>query len=208
MIAALFVEKGGAYFGLDEIDPWDQERDARQYPGPHPVIAHPPCQRWGKMYAGSPYVIARTGVRKKRGDDDGCFESALKSVREFGGVLEHPWGSRAFAHFGLNTPSRAGAWIVADNEGGWICCVEQGGYGHYARKPTILLTYRCELPRLEWGESEHRIPAWAIEKYGEKKARKIGELALSGGGTDNHHRIHTPGVFRDILINMAKSVQK
>ena len=26
MIAALFVETGGAYFGLPDVDPWDKER--------------------------------------------------------------------------------------------------------------------------------------------------------------------------------------
>ena len=35
MIAALFVEPGGCYFGLPNVDPWDESRDARLYPGPH-----------------------------------------------------------------------------------------------------------------------------------------------------------------------------
>ena len=43
MIAALFVETGGVYFGLPNVDPWDEERDARLYDGPWPVVAHPPC---------------------------------------------------------------------------------------------------------------------------------------------------------------------
>lgn len=42
MIAALYVEKDGCYFGIDGVDTWDEERDARMYPGPHPIIAHPP----------------------------------------------------------------------------------------------------------------------------------------------------------------------
>jgi len=49
MIAALYVEKNGCYFGLDGVDPWDEERDARKYDGPYPVVAHPPCQLWGRM---------------------------------------------------------------------------------------------------------------------------------------------------------------
>lgn len=48
-VAALFVEAGGVYFGLPDVDPWDEECDARTYAGPHPVIAHPPCQLWVNM---------------------------------------------------------------------------------------------------------------------------------------------------------------
>lgn len=127
MIAALFVETNGSYYGIPGIDPWDEARDARKYDGPHPVIAHPPCQRWGKFWAGSPYHIAKTGIRKVKGDDGGCFESALNSVRKFGGVLEHPWGSHAWPHFGLEIPSRFGGWVKADEYGGLTCCVEQCG---------------------------------------------------------------------------------
>ena len=30
-VAALFVETGGAYFGVPGVDPWDEPRDARLY---------------------------------------------------------------------------------------------------------------------------------------------------------------------------------
>lgn len=33
-VAALFVETGGCYFGLPDVDPWDEARDARLYAGP------------------------------------------------------------------------------------------------------------------------------------------------------------------------------
>lgn len=42
MIAALYVQTGGCYFGLPNVDPWDVHRDARKYDGPWPVVAHPP----------------------------------------------------------------------------------------------------------------------------------------------------------------------
>lgn len=80
MIAALFVQTNGAYFGLDDVDPWDEARDARKYAGPYPVVAHPPCSRWCRL-AG--LVEARWG--HKRGEDGGCFASALASVRKWGG---------------------------------------------------------------------------------------------------------------------------
>lgn len=205
MIAALYVAKGGAYFNMPGVDPWDEARDARQYAGPWPVIAHPPRQRWGKLWAGQPLWIKRTGQRKVKGDDGGCFAAALSAVRKWGGVLEHPWGSYAWPHFNLNTPPREGRWIVADFYGGWTCCVEQGRYGHYARKPTLLYAVGCDLPDLLWGETEPQFPQWAIEKHGLEYCKRAGELAFQGGGTDSAPRIGTPEPFRDILISMARS---
>jgi hypothetical protein len=204
VIAALYVETDGAYFGLPGIDPWDEARDARRYSGPHRVVAHPPCQRWGKFWAGQPLWIARTGERKKKGDDGGCFKAALDAVRKFGGVIEHPHGSHAWPHFGLSVPPRTGGWIKADDFGGWTCCVEQGRYGHYARKPTLLYVVGSELPELRWGKSDPEFPAWAIERYGLAKCKRAGELAFKGGGKDNKHRIGTPPEFRDLLISIAK----
>jgi len=202
-IAALYVETNGCYFNLPGVDPWDKPRDARKYTGPHPVVAHPPCQRWGKMWAGLPSYIARTGKRKIKGDDNGCFYAALSAVREFGGVLEHPYGSHAWEYHGLEKPPRKGGWIKADHFGGYTCCVEQGRYGHYARKPTLLYVCRVGLPELLWGIGKCRIPQWTIDKYGLKKAKRMGELAFKGGGTDSSVRIATPPAFRDLLISIA-----
>jgi hypothetical protein len=206
MIAALYVKTGGPYFALDGIDPWDERRDARRYSGPWPVVAHPPCQRWGRLWAGQPLWIKRTGERKVKGDDDGCFAAALATVRKFGGVLEHPEGSHAWAHFGLNKPPRHGGWIAADSFGGWTCCVEQGKYGHYARKPTWLYAVGCDLPALKWGRTDAQFPQWAVDRYGLAKCKRAGELAFRGGGKDSAARIETPAEFRDILIGMARTV--
>lgn len=84
VVAALFVETGGTYFGDESIEPWDAVRDARLYDGPHPVVAHSPCQRWGRYWSGGP-MLARTPRAKVKGDDGGCFASALASVRRWGG---------------------------------------------------------------------------------------------------------------------------
>lgn len=207
MIAALYVQKGGSYYGLDGVDPWDEKRDAREYNGPWPVVAHPPCQRWGKLWAGQPLFIKNTGIRKTKGDDNGCFAAALASVRKWGGVLEHPWQSHAWPHFGLNVPPRVGGWVCADFHGGWTCCVEQGKYGHYARKPTLLLVYGVDLPELEWGHSEARLDPAVVERMGLARAKRLGEVGARGGGTDSSPRIGTPEPFRDLLISMARSVK-
>jgi hypothetical protein len=199
MIAALFVETGGAYFGLPGIDPWDKARDARLYDGPHRVIAHPPCERWGRFWHGS----TRKPHQFKLGDDGGCFAAALASVRQWGGVLEHPEGSHAWPWFGLNRPPRHGGWIAADFEGGWTCCVEQGHYGHLSRKATWLYAHGIDLPELIWGSSGQRIHPTALAKHGYEKARRIGMMAMVGGKDKTRIRNATPIPFRDLLIGMV-----
>jgi hypothetical protein len=203
MIAALYVETDGAYFGLPGVDPWDQPRDARRYAGPHPVVAHPPCQRWGRFWHGS----TRKPHQFKLGDDGGCFAAALEAVRTWGGVLEHPADSRAWSHFGLNAPPRegGGGWIPADFDGGWTCYVEQGFYGHASRKPTWLYAAKAPLPDLRWGLGEQRIPDWMVERYGYEKARRIGVVAMVGGKHKTRIRNATPDPFRDVLIGIARS---
>jgi len=68
MISALYVETNGCYFNLPDVDPWDEQREARLYNGPNPVIAHPPCQRWGRFWHGS----TRKPHQYTKGDDGGC----------------------------------------------------------------------------------------------------------------------------------------
>jgi hypothetical protein len=207
VIAALYVQTGGCYYGLPDVDPWDEARDARKYDGPWPAVSHTPCQRWGKMWFGQPLTVKRTGIRKVKGDDGGCFDHSLKTVRKFGGVIEHPWGSHAWAHFGLNKPPRSGGWIAADFFGGWTCCVEQGRYGHYARKPTLLLAYHCDTPELDWGIGEPRYDPAVVARMGLKRAKRLGEVGARGGGTDSSPRIGTPEPFRDLLLSIARTAQ-
>ena len=205
MIAALYVQDQGCYFDLPSVDPWCEMRDARLYAGPYPVVAHPPCQRWGKMWFGQPLTVKRTGQRKQLGDDGGCFKAALSAVRQWGGVLEHPAGSHAWAYFGLASPPRSGGWVRADNLGAWTCCVEQGRYGHYARKPTWLIAAHCDLPELDWGKSEPRYDPAVVARMGLKRAKRLGEVGARGGGKDSAPRIGTPQPFRDLLISIARS---
>ena len=114
-VAALYVQEGGCYFGLEGVEVWPQSRDARTYRGPHPVVAHPPCERWGRYWSGGPSAK----VRRIKGDDGGCFTAALAAVRRWGGVLEHPEASHAWVAHGLLRPPKWGAWVVADDVGGW-----------------------------------------------------------------------------------------
>lgn len=204
MIAALFVETSGAYFGIEGVDPWDQARDARRYAGPHPVVAHPPCQRWGRYWHGAP----RKPHQYRLGEDGGCFASALTAVRNYGGVLEHPKDSLAWGYFGLMKPPPTGGWVMADSYGGWTCCVEQGHYGHMARKPTWLYAAHVELPSLLWGKGRQRLHPRAVELHGYEKARRIGMMAMVGGKDKTRIRDATPEAFRGVLISIAESAHE
>ena len=203
-IAALYVETGGCYFGLDGVDPWDGSRDARTYPGPHPVVAHPPCQRWGRFWHG----LLRKPHQFRLGDDGGCFAAALSAVRRWGGVLEHPADSHAWEAFGINRPERHQGWQPAGlGDRGWTCYVEQGHYGSPARKPTWLYAVGATLPELDWSRGEQRIPQENIDRFGYEKARRYGVVSLIGGKRKTEIRNATPLPFCDVLIGIARSVR-
>jgi len=191
MIAALYVETGGVYYGLTDVDPWDEQRDARLYDGPWPVVAHPPCARWSRL-AG--FTEARFGL--KRGQDGGCFEAALQAVRTYGGVLEHPAWSAAWDHFGLTEPCTYQGWTVGV-DGGFSAYVEQSRYGAPVKKATWLYAYGVELHDLRWGyvaDSDVRDGSGGGTNAGSwRKHRSGGQTALS------------PPAFRDELIKLALS---
>ena len=186
-VAALYVETGGAYFGLDDVEPWDEARDARLYAGPWPVVAHPPCNRWSTM-AG----MIETRFGHRRGDDGGCFAAALSAVRRFGGVLEHPAHSHAWRHFGLPIPGRGGGWTHRLDDPGASCWVDQGWYGHTMKKPTWLYAAGVEpLPMLRWGRGPGRtLPHRDPTLSGSERKRLL---------------IPTPVAFRDELLAMARA---
>lgn len=177
-IAALYVTKGGCYFGLNGVDPWDKERDARLYDGPYPVVAHPPCARWSNL----------AHIHKHRwpiGADGGCFYAALDAVKTYGGVLEHPAGTLAWDAFGLPKPQSTGGWTYSFLDEGASCCVDQGRYGHRARKRTWLYAVGVDLPQLDWRPA-HGYP--------------VENMSTRGGEASR-----TPTTFRDVLIAMARS---
>jgi len=205
MIAALYVMPDGPYANLPHVDMWDAARDARTYAGPWPVVAHPPCERWGRYWSGGP-MLAGTPHAKQLGDDDGCFAAAIAAVRRWGGVLEHPEGSHAWRHCGLIAPPRSGAWVVADWEGGWTCCVEQGAYGHRARKATWLYACGVDIPSLNWGRAPGdfvRLDDGFHSKEERARAIKTGICQR----LSKRQRAATPTAFRDLLISIAQTAR-
>ena len=196
LVAALFVSRKGPYWGRPDVDSWDEERDARNYAGPWPVVAHPPCSCWSSM-AG--VVEARRG--HPRGEDGGCFESALLSVQTYGGVLEQPAGSNAWARFELGAPLRQWWRVEGGRAGnGWVCEVSQSAYGHRARKRTwIYYVGRLTPVDLDWSNPKGE----AVVSYCRRR----------GNGTiwhDDRPRLSklqaslTPPAFADVLLSLAR----
>ena len=216
MVAALFVETGGVYYGLPDVDPWDETRDARLYAGPHPVVAHPPCARWSRL-AG--FTEARFGLR--RGDDGGIFAAALEAVRTYGGVLEHPAYSGAWGSFGLPRPSIQYGWTFSLTDQGASCYVEQGRYGLPVKKATWLYAYGVDLPELRWGyvsdadgDGDGGMDAWRDKFKGRRESWIAGAPNRSVVDRDGDRRNRpshlgltstTPPEFRDALLDIART---
>lgn len=185
-LAALFVERSGHYSTVPGIDLWDEARDARGYTGPHRVVAHPPCSRWCQLA-----YINQKRYGHKVGDDGGCFASALASVLQWGGVLEHPARSYAWKAFGLAKPSKGGGWL--QDSGGWVCEVAQRAYGHRARKLTWLFYVGPKPPELDWTVPAPTAQVSFCKNHGNSPLPRLSKKEAAA----------TPPAFAQVLMGLA-----
>lgn len=131
MIAALFIRADSAYKALPGVDAWDIERDARKWPGGSVLVAHPPCRAWGRM----------RDKARPRDDEKELARQAVRWVRQFGGVVEHPAHSTLWQDMRMALPGigrRRDAW------GGWTLPIAQHWWGYRAEKLTWLYVVGCE----------------------------------------------------------------
>lgn len=192
-VAALFIDPTGPYPRMPGVDCWDEARDARRYSGPWPVVAHPPCHLWTNFAA---LNFKRYGGEHNRpGNDGGCFATALAAVRKFGGVLEHPAGSKAWDEFDLDRPEGSGWQCVHCNPGGldeFVCEVWQSAYGHKARKRTWLLYCGGPWPlEADW----RREPGTHQCGWFDRKKPTLGKKEAS----------RTPEAFAEYLVSLARN---
>ena len=186
----LFVMKDSHYKTLG-LECYDEKADARTYLGNAPVVAHPPCQLWGKM---ANVNYARWGGEHNRpGNDGGCFRFALDTVNKFGGVLEHPAESYAWPAHGLQRPPRTG-WARSGQ--GWVCEVWQSAYGHRANKRTWLYCAGTDAPiepRWERITGTHQI-GFHDQRGKARNKPTLGKREANG----------TPPEFAAYLIELAR----
>lgn len=198
-VAALYVDATGPYSRMDGVELWDELRDARTYPGPHPVVAHPPCARWCKM---AKFVESQWGYGV--GDDGGLFEHALATVRRWGGVLEHPAWSLAWPRFDLPEPPARGWGRTFTRPDEWVCELAQSAYGHDAKKPTWLVLVGTIPPSdTNWSKPRGKktLARFAQRHPGDhNRARTNAERMRA----DETHL--TPFAFAEMLVGLARLV--
>lgn len=185
-VAVLFARSDSIYKTLPGVEVYDMERDARTYDGPWPVVAHPPCRAWGAfaMFA------------KPRPDERNLARLAVALVREFGGVLEHPFRSTLWAAQRLPDQEQRDAW------GGWTLVIDQNWWGHRAQKRTKLYIVGCE---------PGDIPAMPL-KLGKAEC-VVGDVGRASSG-DNRpevlkaEREHTPPLLAEWLVELVRRCAK
>lgn len=187
-VVALFVDPGGIYPEL-VLDCWGPAKDARLYDGPQPVVAHPPCQLWVNFAALN--YKRYGGGHNRPGNDGGMFASALRSVRMWGGVLEHPADSNAWPAHGLVPPDRDNCGWKRVSLSEWTCEVWQSAYGHPARKRTWL--YYCGLT--------HPAPMRWTREPGTKQVGWFDRIKPTLGKKE---AMATPEAFASALIRLAR----
>lgn len=185
MVAVLFAHRRSIYKTLDGVDVWDEDRDARRWPGGGPLVAHPPCRAWGRF---------RTFAKPEPHEKQLAID-AVAHVRRWGGVLEHPAHSTLWPECGLPSPARG----AHDGWGGFTLHVDQVWWGHPAQKSTFL--YIAGLVRSE-------VPSFDIPLVGPTHVIEANRARRRNGGDHLPYlpksgREHTPPRFAEWLVELA-----
>ena len=182
MISALFVTKNSIYKELN-IDSWDIDRDARLWPGGNPCIAHPPCRAWGQL----------SHFAKPRPDEKELAIWAINQIRIYGGILEHPRGSKLWPHLNLPLGSEI------DSFGGFTISICQSWFGHPCEKKTLL--YIC-------GCSPCELPEYPLSFDAVKFVISTKKTRYSRPEASKKYREYTPINFAKWLIDVANKCKK
>lgn len=190
-VAALYVDtRRGPYLGLD-VDCWGVERDAATYRGPHPVVSHPPCGPWSRLYG----MCNRRTMQSK-----GLGIVAVRQVRRWGGVLEHPSHSTLWDACSMPKPN--GFFQEVDQWGGWTLPVEQWWWGHDAIKPTWLYIVGTHTPPPIHNDGRRRpVGRNAGGRLGNQE-RSMVERMYAG------RRHLTPPAFAEWLVDLASRCRR
>jgi len=189
LVAALFVMPDSVYKTMPGVDCWDEERDARNWPGGCTVVAHPPCRTWGVLKA---FATAAPPHEHAMGI------WAINQVRRWGGVLEHPLGSTLFRETGCGKP-----WGLPDEHGGQLIQVDQFHWGHRARKRTLLYIVGAQsLPPIPFRQGE---PEAVLDRPGSARKKDRPNTAGRKPWVTHRERSATPPALAEWLVSLARS---
>ena len=182
---ALYVCPRGPYPKI--LAEWyDETRDARTFTGQAPVVAHPPCGPWGRLY----HLCTK--------QDASAGPHAVRVVQANGGVLEHPADSKLWDACGLPRPGER-----TDRYGGFTVCVKQVSWGHPCEKKTWLYFVRVD-----------RSVLWANMRRGGVASHCVTRCRLTGKReralkfASKDQRTHTPEAFARFLVDVANTARR
>lgn len=184
IVAVLFARHDSNYRAIPGVDVWDAERDARNWPGGGPCVAHPPCRAWGRL---------RQFAKPMPGEKEMAVW-AVQAVRRWGGALEHPYGSSLWGYCNLPVPGDRDQW------GGWTLPILQWWFGHKAEKATWIYIVGCDpcmVPSypVRLGEPTHVIRTRRRDKTGVK-------------WVSHAEREHTPPKMAEWMVELARRCSK
>lgn len=183
MTTVLFTRSDSVYLSLD-CDCWDIHRNARNYSGSGPVIAHPPCRQWGRF---------KNLAHKDEGEKE-LARAAVRYIRFHGGVLEHPENSSLWQQMGMPLPGRG-----HDVHMGWTLSVDQSWWGHRARKRTWLYIV---------GVGPKSIPPWPLRDEPVTRCVAPSKKNTKGLKTiSKKERDATPLEFAKYLISIVELIK-
>lgn len=120
IIDILCTTKKSHYLELENVRPWNQDKDAYNYNDSTPVITHAPCGQWSKLKS-----MAHCNEREKQ-----LAPFCLDKVNTNGGIFEHPDSSDIWKQYDISKGQLIEVWLS------W--------FGFEARKRTFLYFVKCK----------------------------------------------------------------
>lgn len=192
-VAVLFAREDSVYKDILGCDVFDKSRDAKNFTGGKPVIAHPPCRGWGQLRA-----LANPAPGEKE-----LAIFAIDQVRKFGGVLEHPKNSSLWPVAGLPEPGER------DEFGGWTLPINQSCFGHKAQKSTRLYIVGCspvDVPAIPLILGDAQYVCGSPGRRNDGTRLKKGDIGWRPEITPAE-REHTPESLAYWLVELAEKCQ-
>lgn len=131
-VAVLCCAKKSVYHSMDGVECFDSSRNALNFPGGMPIVAHPPCRSWS--------AFCKHQAKPESGEKELGIWCA-EQLRKCGGVLEQPAHSGLFSAAGLPLPGK----IEGDL---WSLEVWQRWWGYTTKKNTWLCFCGVEPSRI------------------------------------------------------------